>query len=229
MNRIHELSDLIELGAEEDAFIIRFNDLSQRVKNVLSRIIKNGSSIYTVRSKDNISIQRIKDILTANNPIIWSSWNPLRADHYLVCNYPLFRYREQILSRIVYYAMKGTQLTSRQLDRIKYGVETHSDLKLVHLIRTERRQHNRSTCQIYHCPICREEDNIEMAANPGETLNIPPQSQLYEYLFSNDLNNNNEEQPTKPQQKNKRKKTIHKVSKKRKKKIKQNKNNPRRP
>lgn len=170
MNRLYDFT--INTAAEKDELIIRFNDLMPNAQQKLSKILKNGSSINKV-VESNIPIERVRSILRANNPVIWKHWSTFRSDYMKLSNYPIFRFKELALSRIIYYAIKETPMTERQKGRIYHHIETNKDLIKVHRMRNGLMQHPPGgMCRIYNCPICREESrHITERQTPNSIFN----------------------------------------------------------
>ena len=171
MQRLYEFTRDINLEAERDAFIIRFNDLMPETRGKFAKLLKKGSSIHAVNKESGPSIQTINNILTRNNPILWEKFEYHRGKNNLG-NYPLYRWREIMLSRIIFYATKETALTANQRSNIKPSIVTPFHLRTLHEIRRGQRQHDQENCEIYNCPFCEEhnEERIRLA-EPNEIGN----------------------------------------------------------
>lgn len=92
---------------EPNSLVFRFADLVPGAQDKLARILKHDSSIWTVRNIGGpISLEMVKETLTAFNPIIFSNFG---REFYMGS---INRWRERKLSHLVYHAAKKFRNTS---------------------------------------------------------------------------------------------------------------------
>jgi len=111
----------INYEKERNMVCFRFNDLKDEAQDKFVKLLKNGSSIWTVR---NNSTKEIKNVLSACNPRIIrpASWRPDKFS-----GSSIYKWGEVGISRLIYYCLNRRNVDNSCINHTVLRQSTRED------------------------------------------------------------------------------------------------------